>query len=378
MDTTKNYETMSTQELRTEARTRPALVGAWIASATKGMLIDALKANDVGQPFDRPVRGPQQQSLPTPPATNDGLTPEARILAALKEMIPATGAPSEELAAVAERVGNVERGLVNDAERISALESAARPREITVILPDGQKHDVGVQHKQFDRLLVLLSQRVNVYLVGPAGSGKTHAGESCARALAIPFYAASFGKQTPQSQIFGFIDATGTYRRSLFREAYENGGVFLADEIDAANDNTITSINAATANQVCGFPDGMVKKHPDFIMIAAGNTYGRGADRQYVGRTQLDAATLDRFAVINWDYDEALERAITSNVEWTARVQELRANAQRNGVRVVISPRASIAGEKLLAAGVPQDDVEEMLIFKGIDKATREKIEGHC
>lgn len=389
----KNYETMSTQDLRTEARTRPQLVGSWIASATKGALINALTCNDNGVTYTRPERGPQQQTLPTPPVEHDGLTPEARILAALKEMIPANGsASSEELAAIAERVDTLadaqgelqvavsitSSNIGELSAKVKELADAARPREITVVLPDGQRHDVGVQHKQFDVLLKLVAARVNAFLVGPAGSGKTRAAEGVSEALGLKFYSMSVGPQSTQAQIFGYTDANGRLVRTSFREAYENGGIFLMDEIDAGNAAVITAINQATANMACGFPDGMVRKHPDFVFIAAGNTYGRGADRQYVGRTQLDAATLDRFAVVNWDYDNALERAITSNATWTLRVQTLRENAVKNNVRHVISPRASLFGEKLLSLGMPQADVEEMLIWKGIDKATREKIEGHC
>jgi len=54
------------------------------------------------------------------------------------------------------------------------------------------------------------------------------------------------------------------------------------------------------------------KRHADTVIICAANTYGRGADRQYVGRNQLDAATLDRFAfsTVFIDFDRGLERAI--------------------------------------------------------------------
>lgn len=55
------------------------------------------------------------------------------------------------------------------------------------------------------------------------------------------------------------------------------------------------------ANNVCAFPDKMVKKHKDFIVCASGNTYGTGADRKYVGRLEIDAATLDRFAFAAWE-----------------------------------------------------------------------------
>lgn len=373
-------EVKSVEELRRLACERNIGTGVWRASARKTDLINAIMDGHV---TTTPPAPPKQQELPR----EEQSAPEARILAALKEMIPASVSnpfAEEELAALKERLDSLEANTASSAalaeltERVIDISRAQRPREIHVITADGAKHDVGVQHKQFDTLLKIVAARVNAFLVGPAGSGKTRAAEGVAEALGLKFYSMSVGPQSTQAQIFGYTDANGNLVRTSFRNAYENGGIFLMDEIDAGNAAVITAINQATANMACGFPDGMVKKHADFVFLAAGNTYGRGADRQYVGRTQLDAATLDRFAVIDWDYDEALERAITSNVEWTSRVQELRANAVKNNVRVVISPRASLFGERLIAQGMEQRDVEEMLIWKGIDKATREKIEGHC
>jgi cobaltochelatase CobS len=41
------------------------------------------------------------------------------------------------------------------------------------------------------------------------------------------------------------------------------------------------------------------------------NTFGTGADRQYVGRNQLDESTLDRFRIgqIERDYDSEIVSA---------------------------------------------------------------------
>ena len=110
--------------------------------------------------------------------------------------------------------------------------------------------------------------------------------------------------------ITGYMDATGDYVRTAFRNAFEHGGVFLFDEVDNGNANALGVVNSALANGSMAFPDGMVKRHPDFLCVASANTYGRGADRQYVGRQALDAAFMDRFEVIHVDYDEALEEAL--------------------------------------------------------------------
>lgn len=261
---------------------------------------------------------------------------------------------------------------MNDAVK-QALES--HTREIVVKKAEtGETKNVGRQHFQFETLLATIAARVNALLVGPAGSGKTSAAHSAAKALNIPFYSISVGMQTTKTEFFGYMDAAGKYVRTLFREAFEKGGVFLLDEMDAGNANVITSINQALANGYCAFPDGMVTKHPDFVIVASANTYGTGANREYVGRNQLDAATLDRFAVIEWMYDEQLEDALCANKQWLKFVRQCRKNAETHKIRTVVSPRASILGAQLLAQGLKETAVKDMLIFKGMNPTERQKL----
>lgn len=268
--------------------------------------------------------------------------------------------------AMAEAVGQVVDGKIKEALKVKTIE---------VKRFDGATKDVGIQHCQFETLLKLAACRVNTMLVGPAGSGKTTTVNNVAKALDLPFRFISVGMQTTKTDLLGFIDANKNYVRTQLRDAYEHGGVFLLDEMDAGNANVITILNAALANGACAFPDKIVEKHPDFICFCASNTYGRGADRLYVGRNQLDAATLDRFAVVDFDYDEALEAAVAGNSEWTAKVQAMRKAAFDLRERVVVSPRASIEGAKLLAAGFKEIEVESMILWKGIAPDIRKKIE---
>ena len=242
---------------------------------------------------------------------------------------------------------------------------------------DGTKIDCGLQHHLFETILKIARRRRNVLLVGPAGGGKTHMGSAIAKALELPFWPMSVGPQSTKTDIIGFIDAHGIYRDTPFRQAFKNGGVFLLDELDAGNAGVLTLLNAALSNGHMSFPDAVIEKHEDFICIAAANTYGRGADRQYVGRNQLDAATLDRFRVLDFDYDEKLELALAGNAEWTRRVQKYRARAWELKERVVISPRASIGGAEDLADGFSLEDAEAMNIWKGISPDIIRKIKGN-
>lgn len=192
--------------------------------------------------------------------------------------------------------------LVKDAEK------SIKENTPVKIEYDGKIHEVkGLRHKSLDNLIVMASQKIPVMLVGMAGTGKTHAASQVAEALGLKHYTMSVGAQTSKSDIIGYMHASGGYVPTLFRKAYEEGGVFLMDEIDAGNANVLIQVNAALSNGFCAFPDKMVERHKDFVFIASANTFGNGANRMYVGRNQLDAATLDRFAVLVWDVDEKLE-----------------------------------------------------------------------
>lgn len=233
---------------------------------------------------------------------------------------------------------------------------------------------VGLCHKLTPQIAQVASLGVHQMLVGPAGGGKTTCCEKVAEILKLQFYPMSVGPQTTKSDLLGFIDAAGNYHTTPLREAFEKGGLLLLDEVDAANAGVLTIINSLLANGYCSFPDGVKKRHEDFRCICACNTYGRGADRQYVGRNQLDAATLDRFAVVDFDYDEELERAIAGNNTWVEKVQLYRKRANDLKMRVVISPRASIFGAKLLASGMKEKLVEELVLWKGVSAEIRNKI----
>jgi MoxR-like ATPase len=261
--------------------------------------------------------------------------------------------------------------------RLNAFKADFRPlsREIKVTVPDGTITSVGIQHKQFEELLAYVSQRENVYLVGPAASGKTQVAENVALALGLEFSSISVCAQTPVSALFGFMNAMGLYVTSEFRKRYELGGIFLCDEFDNGNANTCAALNQATSNGVCAFPDGMIKRHPDFVCIAAGNTYGTGADRQYVGRNQLDGATLDRFVFLDWDYDEDLELEISPDRTWTQYVQSVRKAVRTLKVRHIVSMRASIKGGKMLAAGQPLSRIKQTILWKGLSLEEISKIE---
>ena len=169
--------------------------------------------------------------------------------------------------------------------------------------------------------------------------------------------------------LLGFNDATGKPVHTELRKAWEHGGVFLCDEMDAGNANVLATLNALLSQPIAAFPDGMIPRHDAFVFIAAGNTTGAGADMKFVGRNQLDGATLDRFVFVFWEIDEDFELFVAGEdqQEWTRYVQKCRRAAAATGITenvVFATPRASINGAKALRRGkLSRLQVEQALLW---------------
>jgi len=332
--------------------------------------------------FDRPTPRPAQplDQDARLRALADLLTPQAPALdeAAVLEIVArnlgqtisaATTSATEQARLALADVLEEARAIVNGAPRTLRIEIKDR---ITP-LPAAPRHPL------FDALLTLVvcgrePQGLPVMLVGPAGSGKTTACKHAAEALGLPFF--TNGALTGAHELMGYKDAAGTYHSTPFRAAFEHGGVYLMDEMDRSDPSAVLSLNSALANGFAAFPDQPepVQAHADFVPVVAANTYGRGADRLYIGANQLDASTLDRFAVLSWDYDEALERALAGDDAWTAYVQAARAAASDLKIRHVISPRATMGGAVMRRGGLPFDMVADSALWKGLDREQRERI----
>ena len=254
---------------------------------------------------------------------------------------------------------------------------AGLPQRMTITVGNDHLGELpAVRHPMVESLILFVAQSVPVYIVGPAGSGKTTGAHQVAEALGLPFYMQ--GAMSGSHEILGFVDAHSRYQTTPWRQAYEHGGVMLLDEIDASDPAALLAANAGISNGHMAFPDQAepVKRHADFRLIAAANTFGTGADRQYVGRSQLDAATLDRFAFLEWCYDETLERQLASNDEWLAFVQQVRAASAKLSLRHIVSPRATIMGGTMLAAGMTRAMVESAFIWKGMPESDQARVRG--
>jgi cobaltochelatase CobS len=231
-----------------------------------------------------------------------------------------------------------------------------------------------VKHYEFEWIKLNVELGNPVYLYGPAGSGKNHVLQQVAEELGLKFYFTNSVQQ--EYKITGFIDAGGVFHETEFYKAWVNGGLFFLDEMDASIPEVLTLLNAALANGYFNFDNvGKVDAHPDFRVVAAGNTVGTGADEQYVGRMQLDQATLDRFLFIEFDYDRNIELAIAKgNEELVNFVRDLRKQAKKEGINTTFSYRCITMVVKLEGkADLPK--ILKSAVVKGLDKDTLNTIQ---
>lgn len=169
------------------------------------------------------------------------------------------------------------------------------------------------RHDRIGYVLRLIEGRVPTCLYGPAGGGKTTIAAQVAEILGLNFGMVPMTAGATPSWLTGAYTLDG-YKSRPFVDIYRDGGVFLFDEMDAADPNMLLVVNSAIANGFFFNPTTgeRIEKHEDFVPIAAMNTLGLGANRQYTGRERLDAATLDRYRMgrVYIGIDEALEERL--------------------------------------------------------------------
>ena len=252
------------------------------------------------------------------------------------------------------------------AEAIASVEPTKV--EYTVKRIDGESVKVkGYVRPEFKSILTRVAAGVNILLVGPAGCGKTHIAMQVAESLGKPFASVSCTAGMSEAAFKGRLlpvdNGNFRYVESDFVRLYRNGGVFLLDECDALDGNVAMTLNNALAgsgfnNELIIDGNTFVPRHPDFVCIAAANTFGTGATAVYAGRERLDEAFLDRFRAgrIAMDYDREFERQAVDGrlLKWG---WDVRKNITDNRIHKVLSTRFLIESTKLIQAGVEYREV---------------------
>jgi hypothetical protein len=368
-----SYPMMIAAGISEDDRDLHVLADGW-QLATKGERKERKPKQEV-----KPQEQPQQEreELPAPPQEVEVEIPE-EIPAPKQEGVhyqqPATDEPSDDdvnaIAAMLLKLKNNSAPVNKDM--VVAICKEVLADELKNIKPQEVQHTIKVadlpeykcpQGTNPKLLELLITMVVNdrvigrfPWLYGPAGSGKSTLAKMVADALGIPFYSVSSLQQ--KYELEGYTDAVGEFVQTAFYKAMAEGGVFCFDEISTTSGEVQVAFNTAAAQLVYNFPKmGMVKAHENFHIIACDNSTGRGGDKRYISRFQLDASTLDRYNFIEVDYsDEHDLNMAAGDKDLVTFMKAVRKALDEANTTYLATPRASKAIKALQACGMSDKD----------------------
>ena len=261
--------------------------------------------------------------------------------------------------------GAIMEGIKKDIRQFIKDEYGPLERKIITVVDGKKVEQRGFVHEAFNTVLKFVSNNEPVLLSGPAGSGKNFICKQVADALGLEFYFSN--AVTQEYKLTGFIDAMGKYQETQFYKAFTNGGLFMLDEIDASIPEVLIILNAAISNGYFDFPIGKVEAHPDFRVVAAGNTTGHGSTYEYIGRNQLDGASLDRFALVEIDYDAKIEEGISGDKGLAEFCRSFRTVSEDNGINIIVSYRSIQRLSKMVQL-LGLDEALKTCLIKDLEK----------
>lgn len=259
------------------------------------------------------------------------------------------------LASQEARVQNAIRTAQETTQKaLSEMRTLAAPRVMGVRVNGGPVKKLSKEaHPDLPEILVVLKAvRPNVLLCGPRGSGKTTLAAQVAESLGLPFASLTVTAGASETWLLGRTMA-GSYQSAPFCDLYEKGGVFLLDEIDAADPNWALTLNTALENGHFTNPISgrTLTRHPDFFVVACSNTNMRGGDMKYTGRSRQDAALVERFFPMGIEYNEELEKRLVDS-ELCAILHDARSALAASKSPEEISMRGMITLERALVTGL--------------------------
>jgi len=245
-----------------------------------------------------------------------------------------------------EALRNLRGGAIDEA-RVRAIVAEemknVKPtaHEVTIVTTDNGTHEVqGATCAQFNALCMTIKKGTPLYLYGEAGTGKSHTCKQIAEALGLAYY--PMQQLLYAHEVVGYATADGSLVETPFYKAFTQGGLVDLEEFDSSSPEAALVINGAIANGRCNFPVvGVKEAHPDFRVVATGNTKMTGADMEYTGRSVMDASTKNRFYFSEVGYDARIEDALTGgDLTISEFCRDLRRAKNEAGITLCVSYRS--------------------------------------
>jgi cobaltochelatase CobS len=259
------------------------------------------------------------------------------------------GLDEDEVRRIAEQTfGQMQITLAQLSPEVKDFIDKTKSTTITVLnmqTPTQQKATTSQTSKQRALFYVILSDfaaKNNVYLYGPAGTGKTYIAKEVAKAVGYATITINCNQFTAPLEIIGGQTIDG-YQEGKLIQAWSNldlgtnprtnqpyeGALLLIDELPKLDPNTAGVMNDALSSvkdpeEVSNgkvipktIPNGRNEKMPlkNFFAIATGNTLLLRPDPNYTANFAQDASLQDRFAGstyrVFYDYEMEYEKVLT-------------------------------------------------------------------
>lgn len=166
-----------------------------------------------------------------------------------------------------------------------------------------------------------------VYFYGPTQSGKTTVAEILARVVESELLAG--GKITEEHSITSYNDVRGMFDENPLFYALYYGKTIFYDELDNGNPDNLVVLGTFASKLVNKIDNPnkevlaqfakrrFVPVNANARIIAAGNTTGKGRNREYVARGKMDESSQERLVPIYVGYSDQVESKIFNrNKSW--------------------------------------------------------------
>jgi cobaltochelatase CobS len=159
-------------------------------------------------------------------------------------------------------------------------------------------------------LLLVLQERDNALLVGPTGVGKSMMPTQLGFKLQLPVARINLHGEMGSPELLGYyglqnpnIEKDDGWKWTTLPTAIQRPGIVVLDEWDAARAELSISLQRLLEDHDPGLflseRDQFIRRHPDCVIIATGNTKGLGdATGLYAGTGAQNFAQLNRFHVV--------------------------------------------------------------------------------
>ena len=222
----------------------------------------------------------------------------------------------------------------------------------------------------------------NVYLHGPAGTGKSYMVKRIAEAIGAGYW--ETGIVAMKEELLGFKDASGEYSATecinILKHGKEGKAITIMnfDEFDGMPNGVTLAWNNIFASRRFTTPEGTFDVHPSVRFVATGNTTMDGSDENY-DRETVDKSVKTRWLFKEVDYDKKVEKKL-ADADVVEFLQGLRRAKDNCGLDLMVTYREFTAlqwAKDVINEGIMSfTDALESCVFKGLSDDDRDTLRG--